>query len=322
MCSPALLLRGIILPATLLVVCSPGLRACSCSAPPPPCQAFGRWPMIFRGTVTEALARSDGRLVRARMHVDKAYKGVSQEELVLFDDGMCDGPDLQVGEQYLMYTSPTESGEIPSRGCSRSRRIQYAEEDLQYLEARLESAPVARIFGQSSRREGDPYNSVPLPGTSIELRGPEKTLTTTVNDEGRYSFDNLSPGKYSIHATHPGFHMPSPGDESLSVAVEPFGCALVNLPFDEDLPGEIAGHLERADGSPAAAGIDLSLLQIDADGNSSIRLMHDVRTDEHGDYAFRHLPPGTYKIVLHICCFPTARRSLPANLLARRSHRG
>ena len=36
------------------------------------------------------------------MRIDRAYKGVAEQELVLFDDGMCDGPDLHVGEQYLM----------------------------------------------------------------------------------------------------------------------------------------------------------------------------------------------------------------------------
>jgi len=241
------------------------------------------------------------------MHVDKAYKGVSQQELTLFDDGMCDGPDLRVGEQFLMYTRSTESGEVPSRGCSRSRSIQYAEEDLQYLEGRAESAPVARIFGQTSYSATDPYTSLPLPGTSLELRGPEKTLTITADEEGRYSFDNLSAGRYSIHATHPGFRV----NKFPAVDVDALGCAVVDVRLSEDLPGEIAGHLKRADGTPAA-GIDLTLIQIDESGDSSNRSLSEVLTDEHGDYAFRHLRPGTYKVAVRAWGFPTPAAPYPA----------
>ena len=43
--------------------------------------------MIFLGTITEALATTrDGRVVRARMRIDRAYEGVSEKSLVLFDD--------------------------------------------------------------------------------------------------------------------------------------------------------------------------------------------------------------------------------------------
>lgn len=88
--------------AIQLSIVLPRMSACECGPKPPPCQAYWQSPMVFLGTVTEGIAISDGRIVRARMRIDRAYKGVAEQELVLFDDGMCDGPDLHVGEQYLM----------------------------------------------------------------------------------------------------------------------------------------------------------------------------------------------------------------------------
>jgi hypothetical protein len=90
--------------ATALSIGNQSLRACGCAPKQPPCEAYWQTPMVFLGTVTDALATRDGRVVRARIRVDRAYKGVSEQSLVLFDDGMCDGPDLRIGEQYLMYT--------------------------------------------------------------------------------------------------------------------------------------------------------------------------------------------------------------------------
>src|SRR5207247_11391900 len=98
------MLMGVFAATVQLNFGSPNAIACECAPPPPPCEAYWQTPMVFLGTVTEGLATQDGRFVRARMRVDHAYKGVSEKTLVLFDDGMCDGPSLQIGQQYLMYT--------------------------------------------------------------------------------------------------------------------------------------------------------------------------------------------------------------------------
>ena len=44
------------------------------------------------------------------MSIDRAYKGTLNKTVELFDDGMCDGPDLEIGRQYLMYTRTTLTG--------------------------------------------------------------------------------------------------------------------------------------------------------------------------------------------------------------------
>jgi len=249
------------------------------------------------------------------MRIDRAYKGVSEPTLILFDDGMCDGPDLQVGEQYLMYTHRIGEGDVPSSGCTRSRNVKFAEEDLQYLESLTEAAPTARVFGHvTSRREG-PGDNLPLPGADIELQGPEETLRATADDKGFYSFDGLKAGDYSVSADQPGFRMPSLKSGILSDSVEAGGCAVIDVTLRKDWPGTIAGSLLRPDNTPVAAGIDLTLTRIDGDGESvlSTSLFGDeVRTDEKSEYSFRGVAPGRYKVVLHWCCFPTPEQPYPA----------
>lgn len=134
--------------AALAGTALPVAVACSCPPTPPPCEAYWRSPMVFLGTVTGIPASPDRDGKRLRMRIDRVYKGVSEPALVLFDDGMCDGPDLRLGEQYLMYTRRDEEGKVPFRGCTRSRLVVYAEEDLKYLDSLGQLAPTASVFGQ------------------------------------------------------------------------------------------------------------------------------------------------------------------------------
>src|SRR5689334_22783111 len=104
-----------ILGSILLLTSSELAQGCSCAPPPPPCEAVGQSPLVFLGSV---LTVSDGRFKTAKMRIDKSFKGALPAEVELFDDGMCDGPHLEVGHQYLMYTDRTRSGSIHARGCT------------------------------------------------------------------------------------------------------------------------------------------------------------------------------------------------------------
>lgn len=106
-------LVALLVAATNLTIWSENALACECAPPPPPCVEYSATPIIFLGTATGAIQTENGRVRLALMRIDKAYKGISEETVILYDDGMCDGPSLRVGEQYVMYTHDDGTGYLP-----------------------------------------------------------------------------------------------------------------------------------------------------------------------------------------------------------------
>ena len=273
--------------------------------------------MVFLGTVTEALATEDGRITRARMRVDQAYKGVSEKSLVLFDDGWCDGPNLEIGEQYLMYTRRLQNGDVPSRGCTRSRHVKYAGEDLKYLRGLSEAPPVGTVFGKVITRT-DYYSSKaePVSRATVKLSDPERTYSAASDNEGRYEFRNVEPGSYTVTSEQTGFRMLSFARDGNppSTSVEARGCAVVNLVMRRTWSGTIQGRLIPANGAPAPVGIDVTLIQRqDRDGEEEWHPLfdRDATTNDQGEYSFPEVEPGRYKIVMNLYRFPTGQVPYP-----------
>jgi hypothetical protein len=294
--------------AAQLGVALPSLIACECGPTPPPCQAYWQSPLVFLGTVTDVIpmpgGNNDWHPSKARMRIDRAYKGVSEPAVTLYDDGMCDGPSLKVGEQYLMYTRRDGDDEIPVRGCTRSRDAKFADEDLKYLDG-LDDAPLtSRVYGRVASWPEGPGDRVPLAGATVTLEGPNETLTAKADEKGQYWFDGLPPGKYSVSAKQPGFTMPLHDYGLFSADVVARGCAAIDVTLNKQWPGMIAGSLFRPDGTHATAGIDLNLRRIQDDEDRTAK-PDEVLTNERGEYVFRNVPPGRYKIVLHECCYPS-----------------
>lgn len=273
--------------------------------------------MVFLGTITEALATQDGRIIRARMRIDRAYKGVSEESVVLFDNGMCDGPNLEVGEQYLMYAQAFGNGEVPSRGCTRSRHVKYAAEDFKYLNGLAKAVPTATVFGKVVERTDDYYgNDRPVPDALVEVNGPTGRYTTSTDFDGQYSLGGLEPAAYFVTASQPGYRMLSfdySGRQS-ATTVEARGCRVVNMILRKNWKSSIAGRVFRSNGEPAPPGLPLTLIRVEnRDGEQrGNALLHDrMETDEKGEYLFSEVAPGRYKVVLNLYRWPTKSAPYP-----------
>jgi hypothetical protein len=300
---------------THLMIWPENALACECAPPPPPCVEYSATPIIFLGTVTETIQTENGWIRLARMRIDKAYKGISEETVILYDDGMCDGPSLQVGEQYLMYTHDDGAGYLPSRGCTRSRSVKYADEDLAFLNSLAGAAPTGTISGQVTMSTGNlARTGDPLAGATIEiLNQQEKGTTTTTDSNGRYSFFGLEPGAYAVRATKPGFSR-TESDEEDTAKVEARGCAVFDLVLRKNWPGTIRGRVIRPDGTPAQAGLSLDLIRVAGKGRSQrseLLVGATSKTDESGEYSFAGVAPGPYKIALNLYKVPTAEDPYP-----------
>lgn len=293
---------------------TPPAMACTCLSTPPPCQAYSEAGVVFLGTLTEVLAeRSDGWVQEARVRVDKTYKGVTETSVVLFDNGMCDGPTLKLGEQYLWYTHGGKTNVFPSRGCSRSRHVRHAGEDLNFLERLSNAAPTGTVFGQVLVRSDDYYgNDKPASGAAVTLSGPSGAFHANTDPEGQYFFGNLEPGKYSIRAELAGYRPLQGIDDWLRGPVSARGCQVANVIMRRTWAGRVTGRLIRANGAPAGAKIPVNLFRVEGkEGKQRGLLIGHARTDETGRYGFDAVAPGRYRIVMNLYSFPTSRSPYP-----------
>jgi hypothetical protein len=267
---------------------------------PPPCEAYSRSDLVFVGTITESLAVQDGRVMRARMHVDRIYKGVSTSELIIVPEVYCLSPELLVDRQYLIYTWGSGE-EVVSAGCWRSGLVKFADEDLSYLDGLGIADPAARVFGHVSLSAPDFARDHRAPRALVILHGVEDGLITFTDSKGQYSFDGLKPGKYTVSASQFGFRMYY---DIPKVAVESRGCAVIDPVLSKDWPATIAGRLIRPDNTPASPDSDITVTLIPVGDVPEQTERTFVYTNERGEYSFGSVAPGRYKVAIHPGGFP------------------
>jgi hypothetical protein len=108
-------------------------RACSCLQMPPR-QVFEESDAVFEGRVLEIVPNDNG--ITARLEVVQSWKGVEIErvEVRTAGDSAACGIAFEVGTSWLVYADD-ENGVLSTGLCSRTARIEEAEEDLAALGA-------------------------------------------------------------------------------------------------------------------------------------------------------------------------------------------
>jgi hypothetical protein len=188
---------------------------------------------------------------RVRFKVKTTFRGEEDEaDEVWTDSGDC-GYDFQVGETYLVYADEDEeSGRINTSVCYRNRRLSDAGDDLAYLyffqnggdeSARLEGFVTADEFYQRDLDKAHDPEKVKLPasGVILELRSAHGRLYTQSDRDGRFIFDGLAGGEYSVSVFDAGY----PEQVKLlagptRVQVEKKGCASQILLVPKGVSGQ------------------------------------------------------------------------------------
>jgi len=167
------------------------------------------------------------------MHVDRLYKGQVKETIELFDDGMCDGPRLEAGRQYLMYTSVLSTGAIPSRGCGRSRAVEAADEDLEFLKQYSTGEVPTHISGTVRYRPDEPEDSklgdlgrTPMKDVKVTVSSNDQQFSASTNSLGQYSFTGLPAGQYDVDAELSGYRLNWAPN---GLTLHPNGCLEANM---------------------------------------------------------------------------------------------
>ncbi len=85
---------------------------------------------VFSGEVLEIT--SGVNFLRARFRVERSWKGAEAEEVFVLTDSSIESPHYRVGEKYLVFAG-ISNNKLFTGSCSRTKRLEYAEGDLQQL---------------------------------------------------------------------------------------------------------------------------------------------------------------------------------------------
>ncbi len=85
---------------------------------------------VFSGEVI--VIKPGGNYLQARFRVERSWKGIEGEEISLLTDSTTESPHYRVGEKYLVFAG-IRDGKLFTGNCSRTKRLEYAEADLQQL---------------------------------------------------------------------------------------------------------------------------------------------------------------------------------------------
>lgn len=264
---------------------------------------------------TKPTARYGGDIKSATMLVEKVFKGgVKVNEVLAFGQGDevldCSWTfhKTMIGEQYLLYLDaperPSESFYIST--CNRSRKLEYARDDLLYLNNMDKLRGRTRISGVLSI---DSAEDVGLEGWKIRVIGRRKTYVATTDKNGVYELYDLPLGRYLLE---PEMKFGWKVDE-FHLTRQPIRLQLTRRPapsnrvaftlrprrhFGVDLRLKLSNHISGAvydSSSKPLQGVCVSL----APANDERSLGCNSLTDERGRFLINSVSAGTYLLIFN-----------------------
>src|SRR6185503_3009234 len=246
--------------ALILIAVQSVALGCSCVPERPTCEAFGSSRAVFVGKVVGAKEQreeknEDGTATTYQVgeiyfSVEQSFLGVKSARIVIHSGtgGADCGYWFLKGKRYLVYAYGDSMDSLGTNICTRTKPLETAEKDLDFLRTMPRKGSGVRIYGKVVAALKDPKSpdwrtTKPLSGVTVKMVG-KRTLDAVTNAGGEYELTGLQPGKYKIYAEVPDYY--HRGDYWVrEIQVADLGCAEENFVAEND--SRITGRVLRSD---------------------------------------------------------------------------
>ena len=166
--------------------------------------------------VTQYFPVSDDWSRPVQFDVEETFLGEHQDDREVWTGqgfGDC-GFGFELGEKYLVFAyRDLETGRDETSICTGTRKLSgVPDEELEHLRAVPEGVAGPRVYGVVTQalevRELSPWGGQPLVGVRITLNSEEGVEVTKTDSTGRFSFEQLNDGSYSLSAEAEGYRFP------------------------------------------------------------------------------------------------------------------
>jgi len=225
------------------------------------------------------------------------------------------GCDFSWGEKYVIYADRQKDGSLSTSICTRTQKVSGANLDLAYLRTVKNLPAAGRVFGTVKQYTFDPnFKAIEVPlsspyggpeehlfsmraltGTIVHLEdgGGVRTQIARTGQNGEFSFEGLTPGRYRISADLPRLMKLW---NSREIIVPAKGCSEISVrtAFNGRLSGRVSDE----------TGTALPYLAVEvvraSEASRAERAFRWVTADKDGVFEVGPLPPDEYVIGVNI----------------------
>jgi hypothetical protein len=197
--------------------------------------------------------------------------------------------EYRVGKKYLMFATKT----LVAGECSGSRPIEWASEDIEFLEHFAKGQTVTRVYGKALQWLGawgptSEDEEAPAAGALVKLQSETNRWEGVAGPNGAFSFDGIAPGRYLLSA---GLESFTPSVRPQEIDVLSRGCVeqSIELRSKTDVAGVILDYL----GNPAASRrVEVRRRNFSGHWYGTYEFWR--QSDRNGRFKFENIPTGDY----------------------------